>query len=97
MDNKVIDNTFYMDFSIADEFWVEAIKDTYNRSFEWWKNDIRYMTALAITLNWKLRDYYHYGNIKVAKFYDELFKKCDAYILDNFEWDDLVYYYNVTD
>lgn len=28
--------TFYTDFSIADKFGVEAIKDTYNRSFASW-------------------------------------------------------------
>ena len=39
--------TFYMDFSIADKFGIEAIKDTYKRAFEGWKNDYIYLTALS--------------------------------------------------
>ena len=31
--------TFFEDFSIADNFGVDAIKDTYNRAFNEWKHD----------------------------------------------------------
>ena len=31
--------TFFEDFSIADNFGLDAIKDTYNRTFNEWKND----------------------------------------------------------
>ena len=31
--------TFYMDFSIADKFGINAIKDTYQRAFKEWNHD----------------------------------------------------------
>ena len=32
--------TFWQDFTIADQFGVDAVVDTYNRVFEDWKDDI---------------------------------------------------------
>ena len=43
--------TFYMDFTIADHFGIEAIKDTFNRAFEEWKTDYKYLTFLVLNLN----------------------------------------------
>ena len=43
--------TFYMDFSIADKFGINAIKDTYQRAFTEWNHDYKYMTELAMVLN----------------------------------------------
>lgn len=36
--------TFYTDFSIADNYGVAAIKDTYKRAFDEWHNDTEYVT-----------------------------------------------------
>ena len=36
--------TFYMDYSIAEHFGVNAVKETFERAFENWKNDIVYIT-----------------------------------------------------
>lgn len=33
--------TFWSDFSIADAFGVNAVKDTYKRAFKEWKDDYR--------------------------------------------------------
>ena len=41
--------TFWTDFSIADMFGAEGVKDTYNRAKEDWQDSIEYMTELAIT------------------------------------------------
>ena len=43
--------TFWMDFSIADRFGANAIKDTYNRAFKEWKTNYIYLTELVIVLN----------------------------------------------
>ena len=51
--------TFYTDFTIADKFGADAIIDTYDRSLDSFKNDIKYMTELCIALNHKLWDWYH--------------------------------------
>ena len=45
--------TFYTDFSIAEWFGIDAVKDTYERAFKEWKSDYIYLTELAMCLNWK--------------------------------------------
>lgn len=45
--------TFWTDFSIADMFGAEGVKDTYNRAKEDWQDSIEYMTELAMVLNHK--------------------------------------------
>ena len=43
--------TFWMDFSIADKFGIAAIKDTYKRAFNAWKDNHVYLTELVMVLN----------------------------------------------
>jgi len=38
--------TFWSDFSIADMFGAEGVKDTYNRAKEDWQDNIEYMLNL---------------------------------------------------
>lgn len=38
--------TFWTDFSIADMFGVEGVKDTYNRAKDEWQDNIEYMQNL---------------------------------------------------
>lgn len=45
--------TFWMDFTISDRFGIDAVKDTFNRSFRDWKTDHIYLTELTLVMNWK--------------------------------------------
>ena len=104
----VINNTFWLDFGIAEKWGAEAVRETYRRAFEQWKSDIRYMTALCITLNHKLWQLYGKDN-ELAKVYDDLWEKCDQYILDcenagtdkekfiNFNSEEIAYFIQATD
>ena len=47
--------TFWMDFSIADKFGIEAIVDTFNHAFKEWHTDHIYLTELVMVLNHKRR------------------------------------------
>lgn len=88
--------TFYMDFSIADNFGVDAIKDTYNRAFTSWKNNVEYLTELVMVLNWKIWE--HYGNNdEYAEIYNTLWGETDLYATENLTGDDLSYFYQTTD
>ena len=89
--------TFWDDFSIADRFGVSAIKDTYNRAFNDWKNNTVYVTELVMVLNWKLWQHYERGNKTLSKLYDELWQKTHDWCLNNLEGDDLSYYFRTTD
>ena len=88
--------TFYTDFSIADKFGVEAIKDTYKRVFQEWKYDYKYITELAIVLNWKLWRWYG-KNDELSMLYDSLWKEIDGWCIDNLKGKELEYYYKTTD
>ena len=45
--------TWWMDFTIADAFGLNAIQDTYNRAFKEWHTDRVAMQELTAVLNWK--------------------------------------------
>lgn len=88
--------TFFTDFSIADNFGINAIKDTYRRAFAEWKNDYKYLTELVMVLNWKIWQHYE-TNRAFAELYQELWEKSDEYALNNLKGDELKYFYRTTD
>ena len=88
--------TFFQDFSIADNFGEDAIKDTYKRAFAGWKNDCKYLTELVMVLNWKIWQWYG-NNDAYAELYQGLWEKADAYALDNLKGDNLKYFLSTTD
>lgn len=89
--------TFWMDFSIADKFGVDAIKDTYKRAFNEWKNDVVYLTELTMVCNWKIFYWYEHKNEEYAELYDDLWRKTDAYAMKHLKDDELSYFIRVTD
>lgn len=89
--------TFYMDFTIADKFGIEAIKDTYNRAFKEWKNDYKYLTFLVLNLNHKIWEHYEKHNDEYARLYDELWRQTDEYAMNNLKDSELQYYLNILD
>lgn len=88
--------TFYTDFSIADNYGVAAIKDTYKRAFDEWHNDTEYVTELCMALNWKIFEHYERNN-KYAELYDSLYRDCDSWCVNNLKGEDLSYFYRTTD
>lgn len=89
--------TFWDDFTIADHFGKGAIQDTYNRAFEAWKGDYKYLTELVMVLNHKIWQHYHANNMVYSKLYDKLWKKADSYAMNNLKDDELNYFLRVTD
>ena len=89
--------TFWSDFSIADAFGKNAIKDTYKTAFNAWKNNYKYLTELVIILNWKIWYHYENGNEDFATLYNDLWEKADAYACDNLKGEELSYFLNATD
>ena len=89
--------TFYTDFSIADGFNVEAIKDTYKRTFKEYKGQYKYLTELVMVLNWKCWEHYDKGNSQYSQLYQDLYEKTDEYALDHLKDEELSYYFRTTD
>lgn len=95
--DELIDTTFKFDFDIADMFGTNAIKDTYNRAFNEWKDDYKYLTALVLVLNHKIWEHYEKHNDSFAQLYDKLWRETDDYALDNLKDRELEYYLNILD
>lgn len=89
--------TFYMDFSIADKFGKGSIIDTYNRAFESWNEDYKFMTELTMTLNWKIWEHYENGNNELTQLYNDLWEKQCEWCENNLKGEELKYYYITTD
>lgn len=87
--------TFYTDFSIADKFGVDAIQDTFNRAFEEWKTDYKYLTELVMVMSWK--SFEHQNNLEYANLYSKLYYIADEFARENLKEDELEYYYETTD
>lgn len=88
--------TFWNDFSIADNFGIEAIQDTYNRAFKEWKGNYKYLTELVMVLNHKIWAWYGRNN-NYAELYDKLWRMADEYAVTHLKGDKLKYFYRVTD
>ena len=50
--------TFFEDFTTAEKFGLNAVKDTFNRAFKEWKSNYKYLTELTMVLNWKIWQHY---------------------------------------
>lgn len=88
--------TFWEDFSIAERFGAEAIKDTYRRARAGWERDRIYGTELSMVLNHKSWYWYEKNNV-FSKLYAELWEEYHGWVLENWEGEDLGYYLRVTD
>lgn len=89
--------TFWLDFTIADKFGADAVKDTYNRAFEEWKTNHVYLTELVLVLNWKIWQHYESNNAELAKTYNVLWATADAWACENLTGAELEYFYTTTD
>ena len=64
--------TFWVDFSIADMFGQNSIRETFQRVFDEWKSNYVYLTELTMVLNWKC--WFWYGMKETyAEAYCELY------------------------
>lgn len=90
-------STFYTDFSIADKFGLDAIKDTYKRAFEGWKTNFRYITELVMVLNWKCWEHYDTKHIEMSELYANLYEELNDWCFDNLKGAELDYFIQTTD
>ena len=89
--------TFWMDFTIADKFGIDAVKDTFKRAFSEWKTDYIYLTELTLVINWKCWQHYEKNNIEISKLYSEYYYQLREYCLDNLKGKELEYFIKTLD
>ncbi len=87
--------TFWSDFEIAERFGVKAIKDTYKRAFNEWKDNVQYITELTMVLNLKIWLYNEF-DMSYAELYNDLWEKIDQYCMKHLKDDDLKYFLRTT-
>ena len=88
--------TFYQDFSIADYFGIKPIKDTFDKVFNDWKNNYKFLTELVLVLNKKCWYYYKLDK-EFYELYQNLFYETKDYALENLKGDELRYFLDKTD
>lgn len=92
--------TYYQDFSIADKFGTNAIKDTYNRVknelAEDYNGNYKEFTEFVMALNWKIWEHYQ-SNDTLAKLYNTLWEQADIIAQEQLTDDKLSYFYSTTD
>ena len=88
--------TFWRDFTIAEPFGEDAIKDTFNRVFKEWKKDYKYLTELVMVLNWKMWIWNEF-DLDISMLYQELWGKADEYACNHLKGEELSYFYRTTD
>lgn len=91
-------STFYEDFSIAERFGLDAIKDTFKRAKESWLKPEHYemATELAMALNWKC---WRWNGAKDdwSEFYANAYYEIRDWCYKNLKGDKLSYYMRTTD
>ena len=90
-------STFYADFSVADVYGPEAIRDTYARAFTSWKSDYKMLTELVMALNHKIWYWHGLQDKEYTELYDRLWREADGWAADNLKGEELAYFCQVTD
>lgn len=88
--------TFWTDFSLAEGFSDDAVKETYEKAFREGKDSAVYLTELVLVLNWKIWQYYD-SDPKLAKLYNNLWYQTDQYAVAHLKGKELNYFYRMTD
>lgn len=89
--------TFYEDFSIADAFGVDAVKDTYKRGIKNAKfMGYKDLTEFVMVLNWKIWEHYN-TNDQLATVYNDLWQKAVDFAFKHLKGEELQYYIRTTD
>ena len=97
MDGYRFQTTFWMDFTIADAFGEDAVKDTFKRAFEEWRDNYIYLTELVIVMNMKCWYWYDKGNHSLSHIYSDYYYQAKDYACDHLDEDEFEYFFQMTD
>lgn len=90
--------TFWQDFTIAEAFGEESIKQTFDNAIKSWGDDYIFMTELSLVMNHKLWELYQKRQ-NLAKLYEKLWLEVEDYVFDHFAKNEaaIQYYVDKTD
>jgi len=84
---------FYADFKVAEPFGEKAIRETFQNCGDLTKRD----AELSVVLNHLLWEAYNNGREKIARLYDELWRKVHGLCRSWTEEERVSYYFELTD
>lgn len=93
---ETLKTTLISDFEVAEKFGAKAVQDTYNRVMKYWGDDYEYVTELYIALNWGIWRTYE-SSMNIARLYEQLWGKVGEYVEENFNKEELAYFFRMTD
>ncbi|TCD53858.1 hypothetical protein EJ419_06290 [Alloscardovia theropitheci] len=88
--------TFWMDYSIADAFGINAIKDTHKRVIKEWSSNYKMMTELVLVFNYKIWQHYE-TNQALAELYNELWETTENWCYTTLTGEELDYFITTID
>jgi len=91
-----VSTTFWMDFQIADAFGVKGVKDTYNRAFNGWKDNYKYLTELVMVLNHRCWFWNEKDNERM-ELYRDLYYKSRKWAEEHLKGAELKFFLEVLD
>ena len=93
--------TFWQDFSIAEIYGDEFIKDTAQTAFLNYCGNIKYLTELIMVINHKCWYWYENGKEGLSKLYSDLYYEYDSraieYLEEHGSEEDKHYYFSTLD
>jgi len=90
------ESTFWEEFSIAEDYGVDGVKEHYNLVFPQWKDNLKYLTELVLVLNIKLFLWFKVDD-DLGRMYEKLWMETDQYALNTLKGDELHYYLHTLD
>lgn len=70
--------TFWQDFSIAERFGIESVRDTYRKVKQEWSDNYKYWTELVLVLNHKIWYWYDVNPASpLARIHNDLWQDAD--------------------
>ena len=90
------ESSFWEEFSIAEDYGAEGVKEHYKVVFDQWKGNLKYLTELVLVLNWKISTWFGVDDT-IGKTYDELLRDADVYALNTLKGEDLHSYLSTLD
>ncbi len=88
--------TFWDDFTMKEDFGVDAVRDTYRAAFMSWRDNAKYLAELVMALDRKIWWWYKRDS-EMAELYERCWREAEAWGRDNLRGDDNLYYLRTTD
>lgn len=88
--------TFWEDFTVAEKFGTDTVKNTYKKIMKEWKDNYVYLTELSLVLNHKIWEVYT-DNLRLARLYNRLWEETNDYAMTHLKHEELDYYFDITD